>query len=198
MQKRIFYVIYFDDSRLQHSLDAMRFIANPKEKTPAHVTVRGPYHRKHNFCELNKKIAGMEILAKGTGAFFNERQNTVFIACHGDKFREVWKKQDFDFNPHITIYDGSSRDFAEMLFDRLSQLSIQFRFMASKLTPLVSYQGQYSTWLKDSFDEDFAEHVIGQPLRASDIASLSSKLRISLIESFAHGLSKLSDREEEM
>ena len=41
MLKRVFYVVYFNEQRLQASLNAMRFIANPREKTPAHITVRG-------------------------------------------------------------------------------------------------------------------------------------------------------------
>ena len=192
MSRRIFYVVHFDDQRLQTSLDAMRFIANPKEKTPAHITVRGPYSRPYNLCGLERKIQGAEVVADGTEAFFQEGQNTVFIRCYSERIREVWKKKDFGFNPHITIYDGSSRDLARMLLDRLGRLPIQFRFFVSKLLPLESHKGQYSAWLRQSFDEEFASEIVGYPLRISEIDALSPERRVSLIESFARGLSSLA------
>ena len=192
MSKRIFYVVYFDDQRLQASLDAMRFIANPKEKTLAHITLRGPYSQLYNVCGLERKIRGAEVMAVGADGFFSKGQNTVFIRCHSEKFQEVWKKSDFPFNPHITIYDGSCRSFAKMLLERLERLPIQFRFLVGKLSPLESHKGQYSTLLRQSFDEEFARDVVGEPLKVSDIDYLSSERRVSLIELFARELSEFS------
>ncbi len=192
MSKRIFYVVYFDDRRLQSSLDAMRFIANTKEKTPAHITLRGPYPQSYNLRGLERKIRGAEVLANGVEAFFHEGQNTVFLRCHSERFREVWKKKDFPFNPHITIYDGSSRQFAKLLLKRLEQLHIRFQFVVGKLSALESHKGQYSTLLRQSFKEEFARNVVGEPLKVSEIDALSPERRVSLIELFARELSEFS------
>lgn len=188
MSKRIFYVVYFDDKRLQASLNAMRFIANPKEKTLAHITLRGPYSQLYNVCRLERKIRGAEVVADGADGFFRKGQNTVFIKCSSEKFQEVWKKSDFPFNPHITIYDGSCRNFAKVLLERLKQFPIKFRFLVGNLSPLESHKGQFSTILRQSFDEEFARDIIGEPLKVSEIDFLSPERRIALIESFAREL----------
>ena len=192
MSKRVFYVVYLRDRRLQGSLDAMRLIADPKEKSRAHVTLRGPYPQRYNVSGLDRKVRGSEVVANGTGSFFQNGQNTVFIRCNSEKFRKVWKKADFEFNPHITIYDGPSREFARMLLERLDLLTIHFRFFVDGLSPLVSYKGQYTTELQQSFDEAFAADVIGERLGFSEIRTLSSMKRISLIESFARKLPGLA------
>lgn len=188
MTKRIFYVVYFDDPRLQASLDTIRFIANPNEKTPAHITLRGPYSQLYNVRGLERKIHGAEVMADGAEGFFRKGQNTVFIRCFSEKFQEVWKKSDFPFNPHITIYDGSSRRFAKMLLDRLVQFPIKFRFLVGKLSPLESHKGQYSTLLRQSFNEKFTRTIVGELLTVSEVDSLSSERRASLVELFARKL----------
>ena len=188
MSKRIFYVVYFDDKRLQNTLDAMRFIANPREKTRAHITIRGPYLKSRNVYDLERKIFGTEAVADGVKAFFSENQNTVFISCYSERFREVWNKKDFGFNPHITIYDGASREFAKMLFDRLERLPIRFSFLVGKLSSLVSHKDQYSTWLRESFDKELVSDIVGQSLTTFQIDELSSEQRVSLIESFVRWL----------
>ena len=192
MLRRVFYVVYFSDRRLQATLDAMRFIANPREKTQAHITVRGPYTQLYNLHRQQRKIYGTEVFANGAGAFFYEQQNTVFIQCYSEKLREVGKKPEFEFNPHITVYDGSSRHFAMALLDKLQKLVIQFRFLVDEMEPLQSAKGQSSSWLRQSFDEDFVRDVMGKPIRAGDVDKLSEETRISLIERFARNLSKYS------
>ena len=185
MSRRIFYVAYFSDERLQSSFDAMRLIADPQEKSRAHITLRGPYSQRYNVSRLDRGIRGAEVAANGAGSFFQEGQNTVFVRCWSDELRKAWKKRDFGFNPHITIYDGSSREFAMELFERLDQLTLDFHFFVDGLSALVSQAGQYSTELHQSFDEGFATRVVGRPLDLSEIKLLSDGQRISLIESFA-------------
>ena len=183
--RRVFYVVYLRDSRLQEALDAMRFIANPGEKNFAHITVRGPYHQRYNFRSVGKKINGTAVWADGVGSFFSQGQNTVFIRCYSEILRDVWRKADYGFNPHITIYDGPSRRFAEMLLERLDQLTLQFRFVVGGLSPLVSYSRQYSMELSQSFDEGVFAEVSGRRLRPSEVEGLAMEERVSLIEVFA-------------
>ena len=186
--RRIFYVVYFHDQRLQDSLNAMRFIADPREKSCAHITIRGPYMQKYDLRGMDRKIHGTEVMADGVGSFFGHDQNTVFIRCRSEILRDVWKKTDYGFNPHITIYDGSSPDFAKILLERLDHLTLRFRFLVGKLLPLVSQKSQYSMELSQSFNEEFFADVVGERIGTSEVHALSVEQRITLIELCARKL----------
>ena len=192
MSRRIFYVVYFDDPRLQAALDAIRFIANPKEKTRAHITVRGPYTKSINAAALKTKIQGTEVMADGIDSFFREDQNTVFIKCCAERLREVWQKVDFGFNPHITIYDGPSREFALMLQGRLATLPSTFYFAVGQVTRLVTHKGQYTTSLREAFDERLTSRLLGEPLGISEIERMAPTQRVALIELIARELPEFS------
>ncbi len=184
MSRRIFYVVYFLNQRLQKMLDAVRFIANPNEKTPAHITLRGPYTRKGNVDKLSRKIARSVAVVNRVDSFIQEGQNTVFLRCHSEIFREVWSKGDFEFNPHITIYDGQSRDFAVLLLNRIAKMKIQFRFHVSELKPLVTHRGQQSTFLREAFDERFVAEVLECQFNISQVEKMSPYQRVNAIEIF--------------
>ena len=188
MSKRIFYVVHFRNRRLQAAFDAMRLIANPHEKSRAHITVRGPYRQRYDVRGLDRKIRDTEIVTDGAGSFFDGDQNTVFIGCHSRELREVWLKRDFGFHPHITIYDGSSRDFASLLYGRLLDLAIRFRFRVGGLSPLPSVKGQYSMDLRQAFDASVVADITGARLDVAGVDTLSAGQRIGLIESLAGGL----------
>ena len=181
MSRRIFYVVYFLNQRLQKILDAVRFVANPNEKTPAHITLRGPYTRIGNVDNLSKIIAKSEATVNSVDSFIEEGQNTVFLRCYSEKFREVWSKGDFEFNPHITIYDGQSRDFALLLLNRLLEVKIKFRFLVSDLTPLVTHKGQQSTFLRETFDEQFVGSFLGCRFAISQVEKMSAEQRIDMV-----------------
>ncbi len=192
MARRIFYVLYFDDSRLQACLDAMRFIANPMAKSRAHITVRGPYSQSYEMRRQQEKIRGTEVLADGIGAFLTKDQNTVYIRCHATTLQEVWRKRDFGFNPHITVYDGRSREFAKTLLNKLGSMTIRFHFVVNEMSPLESQKGQYTTWLRESFDENFVSSIVGSPVEISAIAKLACEERMHLLASLARSLSTFS------
>ena len=194
--RRVFYVVYFRNRRLQYSLDAMRFIANPLEKNYAHITVRGPYKQRYNLRAMDKAIDGTEVTAHGVGSFFGYSQNTVFIKCHSEMLRDVWRKTDYGFNPHVTIYDGESREFAEILLGRLYHLTIKFRFVVGRLHPLVTRSGQYSMELSQAFDEALFKEITGIHVSASEVGGLSNEKRVTLIESFARRLPELASSAE--
>ena len=188
MSKRIFYVVYLDDVRLQAALDAIRFIANPAEKTRAHITVRGPYTKPIDTEALRQKLCGMEVMADGIDSFLRENQNTVFIRCRSERLREIWQKKDFGFNPHITIYDGPSRDFALKLLERLSTLPNKFYFVIGQVTRLVTHKGQLTTSLREVFDEELTRRLLGRPLGISEIQRMPTDRRVALIELIAREL----------
>ncbi|MDE0718111.1 MAG: hypothetical protein OXH64_09270 [Rhodospirillaceae bacterium] len=180
--------MYFQDKRLQALLDAIRFIANPKEKTPAHITVRGPYSRYYDSTKWERKIVGTEAIASGVDSFFENEKNTIYIRCYSKKLREIWSKKDFGFVPHITLYDGISRSFAELLHARLKQIPLQFSFAIGELRSLVSHKGQQSTILRQIFDENIAKDVVGYPLKVDEVDKMSFEKRVRVIETFCKKL----------
>ena len=192
MTRRVFYVLFFDDPKLQATLNAMRFIANPDVKTPAHITIRGPYSQPYHMPKKQELIRNTEVFADGVDAFFSNEQNTVFIKCQATTLREVWKKDDYGFNPHITIYDGSSRNLAKMLLNRLSGLEIRFSFVVNQLSKLTTYKGQYSNLLRIEFDEDIVSSIVGRKVRVFDLDMLSSHERVNLIVPLARSLADFS------
>jgi hypothetical protein len=145
---------------------------------------------------MDKAIDGTEVTAHGVGSFFGYSQNTVFIKCHSEMLRDVWRKTDYGFNPHVTIYDGESREFAEMLLGRLYHLTIKFRFVVGRLHPLVTRSGQYSMELSQAFDEALFKEITGIHVSASEVGGLSNEKRVTLIESFARRLPELASSAE--
>lgn len=143
--KRIFYVVYFADVFVQSCLDLIRYLAEWSEKTPAHITVRGPYSRRlHEKVEqsLDEQMAGIDIDVLGVSAFLNQRQNTVYLRCSASELSQVWHKPNYSFNPHLTLYDGNDRPFADELLAGLNLCAKQFAVKARGVDYIVSIKGE--------------------------------------------------------
>src|SRR5690348_9290015 len=109
-----FFVLYVSNKLWQSYLDTMRIVCNPLTQSPAHITVRGPYEAKPDLDQEWRKVHDIRVAVVGLGTFFDDTQNTVFFKCESDELAEVWWKKHYrSINPHITIYDGESREFAE-------------------------------------------------------------------------------------
>src|SRR6266404_4798519 len=118
---KVFYVLYVRDAPLGDCLEAIRLFADPSAKMSAHLTVRGPYKKKLPLLSLRSRINGERICVEDVGNFFREGQNTVFFSCFSPHLQTIWKKTDFGYNPHITIYDGSSRSFGRKLYSVMNR-----------------------------------------------------------------------------
>ena len=160
----------------------MRYVADPAERDFAHITIRGPYKQRYNLCNLNKMVQGAEVMADGVGSFLSKKQNTVFIRCRSQILRNVWMKPDYGFNPHITIYDGPSREFADRVLGVLGDMSLRFRFVVGDLAPLVSHGQQYAMDLGQSLNRELLGTWSGMKLGLEDSWRLSVEQRCSLIE----------------
>jgi hypothetical protein len=190
--RRVFYVFYSRDQHDQSVLDAICYLADPTEKNRAHVTVRGPYTQKRGVPAVSRAIDGSEIVVTGVDAFLEPGQNTVFFAVSAPRLAPVWHKPDFpDSKPHLTIYDGNSREFAVMLRSRLQQVNPRFRFRATPLTPLVTRKGQGSFELRAAFDEHLVKTVTGTNVTADAVSNLPAEERIDLIAKLC---SRLAER----
>lgn len=141
-EPRVLYVVYVPLSRERTILDAMRLFARPQAKHPAHITVRGPYPDYRDPREWTTKIRGKAVSIEGVGTFVEKAQNTVFLRASSAAIRALWDKPDYpDYNPHITIYDGPSRHFAEAIRDLLVGKNIRFSFTATAIEPVVVGNG---------------------------------------------------------
>src|SRR5206468_2530129 len=134
--QRYFYVLYVQDGEAADCIETIRFLCNPTEKLAAHITVRGPYYgektkpKRDKLREFNRKLSGSFISIIGTGNFFGPNQNTVFFRCiTDDMIRRVSKKSDYaTYYPHLTLYDGSSEEFAKRLYGRVNHYKYSLIF----------------------------------------------------------------------
>jgi hypothetical protein len=130
-----FYGVYLVEKRLEAALELIRFLGEPDYLRRPHITIRGPYERRQDALLEKLKYTHKSILIKGVTAFFVEAQNTVLLDCHLPDKDRVWRKPDFpDGKPHITIYDGKSRNMALNLRSSLKTCKWNFQVPISDLT----------------------------------------------------------------
>jgi hypothetical protein len=187
---RVFYVLYIHETQLSDCIEAIRLLANPTEKSPAHVTVRGPYGRKLPLKHLSDKISGKSVFVNKVGNFFPEGQNTVFFACSSPFLLSVWKKSDFGFNPHITIYDGNSKSFARKLYSIMRRCKYSFKFTAGRLEPYVSIRRQNGFHLQLTFNHRLVSQILGERLTSQDVPKLNIKQRLEYINMICRYISE--------
>lgn len=194
---RIFYVIYVHDDILEHYLNAIRYLSNPNEKNGVHITVRGPYKiHLNNVQKLNSIIKGEKIKISSVGTFFGTKQNTVFLNCDSKKLEKIWQKFDYGFNPHITLYDGNSRNFAKKLVAILNSHLINFTFVVDKLSELRSIKGQSDYRLRLDANIGYIKQKIGSDLTHNDIEKMSEKRRLELIDKLTFNLSLIKAKKK--
>jgi len=190
--ERWFNFVFFADPEIQSWLDAIVFFANPSEKNPAHITLRGPFNSKKRAAKVPGSISGSDISVLGTGHFFNDTQNTVFLRCGSDYLKQYWYKPDFGFNPHITLYDGESRDFAKKVLDACNKHRLFMSFEAGPIEIVSSVKGQKSFDLKLSLSPAQIEKVAGQKMALEDVAKMPGWKRLMVIERILAHLTGLS------
>jgi hypothetical protein len=186
-----FYVLHVKAKPLADCLDAIRFLCNPIEKQRAHITVRGPYRKRIDVKGLSERVNGGIVSFDGVGNFFNSRQNTVFFRCSAPRLRAVWSKPDFPFNPHLTIYDGKSSEFAHRLFDLVSRYEYPLRFRAEELEAIESRRGQSSMSLALAFNSALVRKAVGRGIVATQVPRLSERRRLELIDRLCKYLATL-------
>ena len=190
-----FYAIFIPGGLIKDCIDAIRFISLPTEKKPAHITVRGPYKRRiaqKHLINFNNEIKGSFIRITGVGNFFSNNQNTVYLSCEGVTLRKTWKKKDYGYHPHITLYDGNDKKFSYDLYNALRKFKINLSFKAESLTLVKKSNGQISFELKLDLAKEILKNVLGNSLENYvDIEKLSADDKLSLIENIMKNLVKL-------
>jgi hypothetical protein len=189
---RIFYVLHIKEQALADCVDAIRFICNPGEKLRAHVTVRGPYRKRINVTAINRRILGDTVAIDKVGNFFDSGQNTVFFHCDAPELKSVWNKPHFPFNPHITLYDGGSKEFAHRLYSIVSQYQYCLKFQAEKLEAIESRKGQQSMSLALAFNSRWVRKALGEKIVPTMVQEFADDRRLQLVEKLCLHLSALA------
>lgn len=184
---RVFYCIYVPAGKIRTVLDSIRLIANPATKHTAHITVRGPYSDYQDPRAWSLAVQRQRIQVGGVGTFFGSGQNTVLLNVEAPVIQTLWHKPDYpEYNPHLTVYDGDSRLFAEALRDVLDSRDPMFTFHAVGMEPMVSDNGRPS--LRHFFDAEIVERLLGQPVSLAEIDSADQSTRLSWITALAEHL----------
>lgn len=132
------YVLYINGNIVGQCLELIRKVCEPKSTSKPHVTVRGPIRIKdHDLPDIEQvKISHIDLL--GPGYFFSEEnqepiQNTVFIMCDYGKLGKLYYKPEYMGSPpHVTLYDGDSREFAKKLLEKIKSYNWHIRITLDK------------------------------------------------------------------
>jgi hypothetical protein len=190
--KRFFYVVHLPEGEFQTCVDAIRLVARPQLRYPAHVTVRGIYDRpmaSETVAELSEKVRG-KLVRVGDIGTFPPPQATAFFHCSCPEFLAVWDKPDFGYNPHVTIYDGDSREFAEAVAEVLERYPIRFAFRATGLDLLVTERGSTHYQARDRYCPRALADIVGDAPELGQIDALNPAQRLEWIERIASHLAK--------
>lgn len=179
---RWFSVLYFDDPEIQRLLDIVICLADPSEKNQAHVTLRGPFDSKHDAANFVEPMNGSDVSVVGVGVFFEGRQSTVFLECGSDLIRKNWFKRGLGYHPHITLYDGGDRIFAEKLLSVLRFHRLFFKIRAGDILAVPSVSGQKDMGLFFQVDAKFFRHITGREFDLKMLRTLEDWQRLSLID----------------
>lgn len=153
---RYFYAIFVQEPHISSMLSMLRYVCDPHQKYAAHVTLRGPYAQplpRNQREELSAKVEGSKVDVWEAGAFIGAGQNTVFLHCDSPYLRRVWHKPKLRYTPHLTLYDGPSREFAMGLQSLLREYDTRFQFTATGLFELKSSRGQHTFELRVAVKE---------------------------------------------
>jgi hypothetical protein len=196
----IFYSVSLTDESIQSVLDAIKLVANPRSKSPAHITVKGPLRnkiRKAQFEKYEMYLEGSQLHTLKVGSFDNAGYLTLFLEIEKNDFIEkLWFKPDYPNGiPHLTIYDGPKDSFATWLLSELSGFKWDFvlpsgvRFEEINKTPSLLRLSEFREVLAESAVDDLttfseAQELVpdnwDEDLRKSVISGLIEQLNSKL------------------
>jgi 2'-5' RNA ligase len=185
---RVFYVVYPDEPELCAWLNLLRALANPHEKEPAHVTVRGPYRQRYRLPQQAQGVRGTTVHVPGADAFLSERQSTVILRCQAEQLRALWRKPDYPgFTPHLTVCDGLPRALSEEILD-ITRAIPPFSFRVGELQPIFSKPKQTTLGLLSAIDRTLLAEIAGERLHAEALLRMATPERLRLLRrAVAHG-----------
>lgn len=178
---RVFYVVYPDEPALCAWLNLLRALANPHEKEPAHVTVRGPYRQRYRLPQQAQSVRGTTVHVPGADAFISDRQSTVILRCQAEQLRALWRKPDYPgFTPHLTVCDGLPRALSEEILE-ITRAIPPFSFRVGELTPIFTKPKQTALGLLSAIDHQLLAEIAGERLHAEALLRMATPERLRLL-----------------
>lgn len=182
-----FYGVYLKSTGLSTTLDLVRFLSEPESVRFSHITLRGPNQIKLSKTYLHRvredKRYDWRILLVKPGQFLDNGQSTVFIDVNLGSLTPLLSKPDFpQAQPHLTLYDGEDRRFAEQLFDLLSEYDWNIRAEVTELKKIEKKQKVDEVFLSFymAFEDTF-RRTVGDPEQISMMRNVSAEQRVQLI-----------------
>ena len=115
----------------------------------------------------------------------------MLLKVEAPVIQDLWYKPNYPgYNPHLTIYDGDSRTFAEAIRDVLEPCDPAFSFLAMGLEPLVSGNGRPA--LCYFYDPEDLVTFLGRPISRTEIDSADESTRLAWIAALAEQLTPLA------
>jgi hypothetical protein len=130
-----------------------------------------------------------EMLVVGVGQFRSDAQNTVYLRVGTVDLRKITRKGDYDYNPHITLYDGRDHDLGDELFYRLRASFPLMKLYVSRLEIVETGREQASMdFLLHHLDGDVLSELAVDwatlpDMSADDRISVAVKAVLKAVES---------------
>lgn len=191
---RIFYVIYLKGGMVSDCLNAIRMLARPNTRHPAHITVRGPCGEEIDTAPFNQYLKDISIVVDGVDRFLNPDQCVTFLTCHAPDLKNIWWKPDYPlFIPHLTLYQGPSLEFAQELYMIARQYSYRLRYHPNILEPLiVGGKAEIGSRIP-FFSEEYIQKLLQEDMTMADVINMSLDRRLAAIDHLCRHLSHVSD-----
>lgn len=195
---RYFGVVNITDKNARTFIDGIRLLCASKVKHKAHITLQGPKDREDEIKFQSIRRNEQIVKVNGVGNFFLYGQNTVYLRCNldnGEQIKSMIDKPDYgNENPHITLYDGNDRVFAEKLYNLTQKYEIQFQIIVSESNyniskdsdlGIISSSKEYISF-EPAFYDHLSYYIGGTTINADIIENLSEKQRLEYIENLLY------------
>lgn len=147
---RVFVYLVIADREVSNFLRRLRAEINGADTMgEVHLTIRGPYDRskglKSHIERWQSLVDNSPVVVSGVGKFHNQRESIVYLKVQHPSLRRLWWKPDYPiskygFNPHLTLYAGENRVFADAIYDLLAKRQFALISHANKIATSTSKQ----------------------------------------------------------
>ncbi|GGF76683.1 hypothetical protein GCM10011332_33350 [Terasakiella brassicae] len=185
---KYFLYVKFSTSKLTDLINLLIFLSDPKEKNGLHLTLRGPYTQRvlteseEMFSRIRRELFKTKVSVFGLGNFFKYGQSTLYLRAESDLVSKyLWKKNIKKPIPHLTIYDGASKEFSNRLANTLSLYRFFFELQIDKVDVYSTISGQKSMELAFDLNLDLLLEVTGKRYKYEDFRDMKEWERLMLI-----------------
>lgn len=166
-----YYYLAFPPSPFGTFFTLLRLVGDPSYsgRLPAHITVQGPLFGVPSAPKLVFSTP-VRVRLMTLGRFWNDSQSTIFYHLSAPDLESYWYKPDYgDFVPHITVYDGPDRAYAEKLWTLYNQMP--------KLLTRSFVLTSLEIWPSKSVSSSH-QPILGIPASAVHALSVDERLRL--------------------